>query len=159
MIQCLKSQSHNDDVFFVIVGDGTEFEKIETYINDEKPSNVKLMKRLPKDDYDSMVGACDVGMIFLDHRFTIPNFPSRLLSYMQAKIPILAVTDPNTDIGKIIVDGGFGWWCESIDVSEFSNIVQNINVIHTNEYGDRAWKYLCDEYSVNKQYKTIIIHC
>lgn len=159
MIQCLKSQSHNDDVFFVIVGDGTEFEKIETYINDEKPSNVKLMKRLPKDDYDSMVGACDVGMIFLDHRFTIPNFPSRLLSYMQAKIPILAVTDPNTDIGKIIVDGGFGWWCESIDISEFSNIVQNINVIHTNEYGDRAWKYLCDEYSVNKQYKTIIIHC
>lgn len=159
MIQCLKSQSHNVDVFFVIVGDGTEFEKIETYINDEKPSNVKLMKRLPKDDYDSMVGACDVGMIFLDHRFTIPNFPSRLLSYMQAKIPILAVTDPNTDIGKIIVDGGFGWWCESIDVSEFSNIVQNINVIHTNEYGDKAWKYLCDEYSVNKQYKTIIIHC
>lgn len=159
MIQCLKSQAHNDDVFFVIVGDGTEFEKIETYINDEKPSNVQLMKRLPKDDYDTMVGACDVGMIFLDHRFTIPNFPSRLLSYMQAKIPILAVTDPNTDIGKIIVDGGFGWWCESIDVSEFSNIVQNINVIHTNEYGDKAWKYLCDEYSVNKQYKTIIIHC
>ncbi len=158
MIQCLKSQAHNDAAFFVIVGDGTEFEKIETYINDEKPSNVQLMKRLPKDDYDSMVGACDVGMIFLDHRFTIPNFPSRLLSYMQAKIPILAVTDPNTDIGKIIMDGGFGWWCESIDVSEFSKIVQNINMIHTNEYGNRAWKYLCDEYSVNKQYKTIIIH-
>ncbi|EKC47374.1 hypothetical protein OBE_15744, partial [human gut metagenome] len=48
------------------------------------------MRRLPKEDYDIMVAACDVGMIFLDYRFTIPNFPSRLLSYMQAKIPVLA---------------------------------------------------------------------
>ena len=91
------------DVFFLIVGDGTEFAKIEAYVNEDKPSNVKLMKRLPKEDYDKMVGACDVGMIFLDHRFTIPNFPSRLLSYMQAKIPVLACTDVNTDIGKIAV--------------------------------------------------------
>ena len=41
-------------------------------------------------------------MIFLDHRFSIPNFPSRLLSYMQARVPVLAVTDPNTDIGDVI---------------------------------------------------------
>ena len=47
----------------------------------KKPENMKLMSKLPKDDYDRMVAACDVGLIFLDHRFTIPNFPSRLLLY------------------------------------------------------------------------------
>ena len=57
------------------------------------------MRSLPKADYETIVASCDVGMIFLDHRFTIPNFPSRMLSYMKAKIPILAVTDPNTDVG------------------------------------------------------------
>ena len=51
---------------------------------------MKLMQRLPKEDYDRLVAACDVGMIFLDHRFTIPNFPSRLLGYMQAGLPVLA---------------------------------------------------------------------
>ena len=51
------------------------------------------MKYLPKAEYDRVTGACDVGMIFLDHRFSIPNFPSRLLGYMQAKLPVLAVTD------------------------------------------------------------------
>ena len=60
------------------------------------------MKYLPKDEYDAMIGACDVGLIFLDYRFTIPNFPSRLLAYMQAKIPVLASTDPNTDVGSVI---------------------------------------------------------
>lgn len=47
----------------------------------DKPENVKLMSRLPKEDYDAMIGSYDDVMIFLDHRFTIPNFPSRLLLY------------------------------------------------------------------------------
>ena len=64
--------------------------------------------------------------IFLDHRFTIPNFPSRLLGYMQAKLPVLACTDKNTDIGKVVVEGGFGWWCESNDVGEFGRVVERV---------------------------------
>lgn len=156
MIECLKSQEKNKEAFFLIVGDGTEFDKIEAYVHSDKPSNVRLMKRLPKEDYDKMVGACDVGMIFLDHRFTIPNFPSRLLSYMQAKIPVLAVTDPNTDIGKVIVDGGFGWWCESNDVGTFNNIMHQ--VVETNLYhmGEKAYIYLCKHYQTKDVAKTIV---
>lgn len=60
------------------------------------------MQRIPKDDYDTPVGACDVGMIFLDHCFIIPSFSSRLLSYIQARIPILAVTDSNTDEEELL---------------------------------------------------------
>jgi len=37
-------------------------------------------------------------MIFLDYRFQIPNFPSRLLSYMAAGMPVIVATDPNTDM-------------------------------------------------------------
>jgi hypothetical protein len=97
-------------------------------------------------------------MIFLDHRFTIPNFPSRLLSYMQAKIPVLACTDPNTDIGKVIVEGGFGWWCESNDVNQFSDTILRISGISSldlNDMKENEWKYLNDNYSVNKCYEII----
>lgn len=157
MIECLKSQEKNENVFFLIVGDGTEFGKIESYVNTEKPLNVKLMKRLPKEDYDKMVGACDVGMIFLDHRFTIPNFPSRLLSYMQAKIPVFAVTDLNTDVGKNIVDGKFGWWCESNDANAFCITVNKI-IRETECLGDVGWNYLNQEYTSSRGYKIIIRH-
>ena len=142
LIECLKTQEKNEEAFFLIVGDGTEFSKLEGYFNEAKPTNMKLMKRLPKEDYDKMVGACDVGMIFLDHRFTIPNFPSRLLSYMQAKIPVLAVTDPNTDIGKVIVDGGFGWWCESDDVEGFKSSIQNVLSEDIVQMYNNGWEIL-----------------
>lgn len=155
MIECLRSQEKNKEVYFLIVGDGTEYGKIETYVESDKPSNVKLMKRLPKEDYDKMVAACDVGMIFLDHRFTIPNFPSRLLSYMQAKIPVLAVTDPNTDIGKVIVDGGFGWWCESNNVESFVALISTINTDRDIQ-GSNGWGYLVSHYASIQSYEIIM---
>lgn len=156
MIECLRSQEKNEEVFFLIVGDGTEFKKIDAYINNDNPSNTKLMKRLPKEDYDKMVGACDVGMIFLDHRFTIPNFPSRLLSYMQAKIPVLAVTDTTTDIGRIMEEGGFGWSCNSNDISQFSTKVEEALKIPLDELKNREFDFLINNYDVKKSYKIIV---
>ena len=155
LIDCLRRQKNNKDAFFLIVGGGTEYGKLESYIDTEKQSNVKLLSRIPKEDYDRMVAACDVGMIFLDHRFTIPNFPSRLLAYMQAKLPVLAVTDPNTDVGKIITEGGFGWWCESKDTSDFVKTVEMI-MADNEPKGELAYDYLEKHYSVENDYKVII---
>src|SRR5690554_5271802 len=114
------------NAFFLIVGSGTEFDKLQRYFEKEKPNNAKLLKKLPKHDYELLANSCDVGLIFLDHRFTIPNFPSRLLSYMQASIPVLAATDVNTDIGKVIEEGKFGLWCESRDVDVFNQKIQQL---------------------------------
>ena len=155
LIDCLKAEVENKNSYFLVVGDGTEFKKLEAFFNEAKPENMKLMKRLPKEDYDRMVAACDVGMIFLDHRFTIPNFPSRLLAYMQAGVPVLAATDPNTDVGTVIENGGFGWWCESNDVAAFSAKVAEAEVADYAKMAENAKKYLEENYTVEHAYKII----
>ena len=158
IIECMKASSSIEEAFFVIVGDGSEYGKLEEYVKSANQSNLRLMQRLPKEDYDTLVGACDVGLIFLDHRFTIPNFPSRLLGYMQAKIPVLAVTDPNTDIGKVIMDGAFGWWCESDASEEFVNIVKRIIKTGISEIKEREFQYLLDHYTTQNAYIEITRH-
>jgi len=45
LIECLKSQEKNEEAFFLIVGDGTEFDKLEAYFNEAQRGNMKLMKR------------------------------------------------------------------------------------------------------------------
>ena len=156
LIDCLRSQKDNGEVFFLIVGDGTEYSKLDNFIKKESPSNIKLMNRLPKEDYDRMVAACDVGMIFLDHRFTIPNFPSRLMTYMQAKIPVLACTDPNTDVGKIITEGGFGWWCKSNNKDSFVEIIYQISCADNSAKGQNGYAYLTAKYTVKETYEIIM---
>lgn len=146
VIKCLEKLKDREDVYFLIVGDGTEFKKLESWFREHKPGNMKLLKKIIKQDYDRLAAACDVGLIFLDHRFTIPNFPSRLLSHMQAKQPVLACTDPNTDVGKVITEGGFGWWCESNSTDAFSACVNEACKADLEAMGIKGFEYLKQHY-------------
>jgi len=155
IIKCLQQQK-DTDAYFLIVGSGTEYGVLKQWFDREQPSNMQLLQRLPKEDYDRLVAACDVGLIFLDHRFTIPNFPSRLLSYMQAKLPVLCCTDPNTDVGDVCVNGGFGWKCESNDPAAFSSCVNAALAAKLPTMGEAGFAYLQSHYSVEDSAKIIL---
>jgi hypothetical protein len=116
------------------------------------------MSGLPKNDYDKLVKACDVGLIFLDHRFTIPNYPSRLLSYLENKMPVLCATDPNTDIGKIAEENGYGYWCESMIPEDFTSLVNKMLASDRKAMGEKGYQFLKDNYLVGHTYKTIMKH-
>lgn len=158
LIDCLDALKSREDIHFVIVGDGTEFAKINSWQETAKTQNVSLFKRLPKEDYETLARNCDVGLIFLDHRFTIPNYPSRLLSYLAAKMPIIAATDPNTDIGKIAEDNGYGYWCESNDVKAFVACVDNMLAGNRKAMGEAGYKFLLENYLVRNTYNEIMRH-
>lgn len=158
LIKCLGNQKNSEEAFFLIIGDGTEFLKISSFLTKEKFQNVILKKRMQKKEYEELVSACDVGLLFLDYRFTIPNFPSRLLSYMQSKIPVISCTDEATDIGRVIEKGEFGWSCRSNDVSEFENVIKNAINADRKKMGEKAFDYLDKHYNVEDSYKIITKH-
>jgi glycosyltransferase involved in cell wall biosynthesis len=157
LIECLKANKANEQVYFVIAGSGTEFTKLKTFFDNANLTNAQLFPQLPIDDYDVLANSCDVGLIFLDKRFTIPNFPSRLLSYMQASMPVLAATDINTDIGQVIGEGDFGYWCKSGDIGEFNRYIKQLCVPHIRkQMGENARKYLEDNYTAKHSYEIIM---
>ncbi len=155
IIDCLMANENKPDRYFIICGTGTEYSKLKLYVEKCKPKNVLLINGLPRTEYEKFLGAFDVGLIFLDHRFTIPNFPSRLLSYMQAKMPVLACTDANTDIGRVITKGNFGWWCESGKKENFTNTVDKAISCNLKELGENAYSYLCNNYTADRCYEII----
>lgn len=160
LINCLKSNKDNQKAFFLIIGSGTKFNKIKTFLEMESISNTKLISYLPKEDYELLVTSCDVGLVFLDYRFTIPNFPSRILSYMQAQMPVLAATDKNTDLGEIIETNEFGYWCESVDINDFNKY---LNALSSNpklleKMGNNARRYLENHCTVKKSYEILMRH-
>lgn len=157
LIRCLEANADKDDRFFVICGTGTEFPKLKAFMEERKPSNILLMNGLPREEFEHFVAACDVGMIFLDYRFTIPNFPSRLLSYMQAGLPVLCCTDPNTDIGDVIEQGNFGWKCLSDEPDGFTRAVEQALLTDLPAMGANGRVYLKNNYTTKHSYE-IIMH-
>ncbi len=160
LLACLRSVKSREDLFFVIAGSGTEFDLIKQTIEKEQLSNVRLFERMNSADYNALTAACDVGMIFLDHRFTIPNFPSRILPYMQEEKPIFACTDTASDLKDAIAEGQFGWWCPSDDVSAFESTVKHI-LAENNErtaFGKNSRRYLETHYDVKDCADRLISH-
>ncbi len=158
LIKCLAANSKRGDCHFLIVGSGTEYGKVETWFKESKPQNVSLYTRLPKDEYDQLVRACDVGLIFLDYRFTIPNYPSRLLPYLMEKKPIIAATDLNCDAGKIAEQNGFGYWCFSNDVDGFTQCVNKMVGKDLAHMGENGYQFYLNNYTVDHTYNAIINH-
>lgn len=147
----------NSNVFFLVVGSGTEYDRMYKWFENKKPENAILFAGLPKQDYDVLLNACDVGLIFLHKDFTIPNFPSRLLSYLEMKMPVIAATDPNTDIGNIIEEYNCGYKVISGDSLRMQKVIDEVcsNEINFNLLGENGWELLQSRYNVNISYNLI----
>jgi glycosyltransferase involved in cell wall biosynthesis len=143
--------------FFLVVGDGTEYFNFRNWIQSENIGNVTLIKELPKLEYDEIISISHVGLIFLSPSFTIPNFPSRILSYMQNCQPVICATDSVTDIGEIAVENNFGYKCLTSDLDTFLEyIVKLLNNELRTQMGINAFNYLKKEYDVQISYEKIV---
>jgi len=144
------------EAYLLIVGSGTQYGKLMDWFDIHKPSTASLLAGLPKNEYDALLAACDVGLIFLHKDFTIPNFPSRLLTYLEMKKPVLAATDINTDIGTILEAAGCGYraeWGDSATMQDKISILCNEDL---GAMGERAWDLLQREYLVERSYELIM---
>ena len=147
-----------EDLHVCVVGSGTEGKKLYNWYERVNPKSVTLMNAMPKNDYDKLVSAADIGMVFLDRRFTIPNFPSRILSYLENRQPVFLATDKSTDMGEIAMRNGFGVWCESGDIN---TAIENINSLVNSRsmrinLGEAGHQFLVNNYTVDKSVNVIL---
>lgn len=158
VVEVMKCNANRDDCFFVLIGSGTEFAKLDSWCRNTRPTNVLVLKGLPKKEYEELLSSCDVGLIFLNHKFTIPNYPSRLLSYLVYRMPVLVATDANTDIGKIVENNGFGYKCESDSVDKFNSILEKMLISDRVSMGEKGYRFLLDNYLIENTYSRIMRH-
>ena len=104
-------------------------------------------------DYEKILKCAHVGLIFLNPNFTIPNFPSRILNYMQNKMPVICATDFVSDIGSIAQQNAFGYACLTSDYDKFYDFVKKLlNKEVREKMGINAYNFL----RMNIQLKDLI---
>ena len=158
LVECLKAMKDRTDCHFVIIGDGTEYPKLEAFVNEFHPRAVTVFRQLPKEDYDVLAEACDVGMIFLDYRFSIPNYPSRLLPFLMGKKPVIACTDPNCDVGAIAEENGYGFYSPSNSVEAFVKSVDRMLASDIKAMGENGYRFFLNNYTTEHTYRAIVKH-
>ena len=113
IIELVKSCSNIKDMVFIIIGNGTEKDKIKNLADQYNLDNLILKDKIPRREYNELLRIADIGLISLNEDFTIPNFPSKVLSYFNLKKPVLASLDLSTDFGHMLVETNSGMWAEA----------------------------------------------
>ena len=148
----------NNNIVFLIIGTGTRKKHLEQLVASYRLDNVIIKDQLPRTDYQELVYNSDVGLISLNEKFTIPNIPSKTLSYFNARVPILAAIDPHTDYGKILESSGSGLWSVTGDIKKYKS---NFDQLYNNpelrrQMGESGYRYLVEHLTPTHAYKLIM---
>ncbi len=98
-----------DDVHFIFLGSGTKRRVLETMIERDEPSNITILPTQPREKQNDFLNACDIAFVSLIEKMKGVSVPSRTYNIMAAGKPILAITEPGSEISQIIAEENNGW--------------------------------------------------
>ena len=158
IVALAKSCSAIKEIFFLIIGGGNEKEHLDQMILQENLNNVRVKDFLSREEFFKVLQIADVGLISLSENFTIPNIPSKSLVYFNARVPILASVDLNTDFGTQLENIGAGLWAEA---GKTEILKEKLMYLYNNpdkrmKMGENGYQYFKSNLLASMAYKNII---
>lgn len=99
----------NEDILFLIIGDGVQKNKLLSEINNKSLKNLKWLPMVPKEDYPSVLHSSDISLVTLIEDVKTPTVPSKIISIMAAGVPVIASINLNGDAAKLIEESRAGY--------------------------------------------------
>ncbi len=146
-----------EDIYFIVFGDGNERDNFAESIERNNLKNIRLEGYLSRIDFFKVLQIADVGLISLSEDFTIPNIPSKSLVYFNAKKPILASIDNNTDFGRNLDKLNAGVWVEAGNTSKLKEALLHL---YNNEdlrlqMGENGYDYMKNNLQSHQAFETV----
>jgi len=150
----------NKQIKFLFVGQGTETNMLKDKVKELNLLNVIFKDFIPREDYEKLISTCDVGIVSLDERFTIPNFPSKTVDYLKLGLVILASLDKCAlnDYGILLENEiKAGLVCNAADTVKYKDNLLKLfsNKELYSELSMNGRKYYEEHFNVENNYKII----
>jgi len=91
-----------EEIAFLFVGDGGELENLKSLAVELRATNTHFHPFVPRADYPELLKNLDAGLVCLSPRNHTPVVPGKLLTYMAASLPVLAVLNRESDGNQIV---------------------------------------------------------
>lgn len=138
LLEVAKSLEANDNIRFVLVGNGAYLEQVKHIVKEREIDNVYLLPFQPYEDISHVFSLGDVSLVISKPGVGENSVPSKTWSIMSASRPVLANFDEN-ELKTIIEDNNCGIFTKAGDKVAFTDAILKL-------YYDRE---LCKEYGRN----------
>lgn len=138
LLEVAKALEANEDIQFVLVGNGAYLEEVKRIIAERNVQNVTLLPFQPYEEISHVFSLGDVSLVISKPGVGANSVPSKTWSIMSASRPVLANFDEN-ELKSIIEKNNCGIFTKAGDKVAFADAILKL-------YGDRE---LCKEMGRN----------
>ena len=138
LMEVAKALEANEDIQFVLVGNGAYLEQVRQIIKDRSIGNVTLLPFQPYEEISHVFSLGDVSLVISKPGVGANSVPSKTWSIMSASRPVLANFDEN-ELKSIIEKNNCGIFTKAGDKVAFTDAILKL-------YNDRE---LCCEMGKN----------
>lgn len=145
LVDVAKEVEANEDIQFVLVGEGAFKKELEGIIKKKNLHNITLLPFQPYEDISHVFSLGDVGIIISKPGVGANSVPSKTWSIMSASRPVLANFDEN-EIKSILENNNCGVFSKAGDKVAFTDAIIWLYENHDKckEYGKNGRQFVMD---------------
>lgn len=138
------------DIQFIFLGSGVKKKWLNEKVREQNLENITMLEPRPRSDQIVFLNACDVGIVSLVKNMRGVSMPSRTYNILAAGKPILAITDENSELAKVLEEDSVGWFVSPGDKKQlYSKILEIYDQRNSLEkFIDKSRKTAIDKYSL-----------
>lgn len=126
LLKCAEKLSDKPEFHFIFLGTGVKRKWLERESADKKLSNVTLLSPRPRSEQNIFLNACDVAIVSLVSKMKGVSMPSRTYNILAVGKPILALTEENSEVARVISEDKIGWIVPPDDVQTLEKTILEI---------------------------------
>jgi glycosyltransferase involved in cell wall biosynthesis len=129
LLEAAKVLRNEDGIHFLFIGAGAKREIVEKAINDYHLENMSLLPFQPEEVLPFSISSGDVGIVTYGNGTQGCMVPSKAFYYLAAGLPILVISEHETDLSKFIKENDCGVRVKNGDIS---SMVRTIKILYEN---------------------------
>ncbi len=126
LLRVAEELQDENELIFLIVGDGTEKKKLMKFARQRKLRNVMFQPFVSREHYPDLLGASDIGIVCLSPLNKTPVVPGKLQGYMAAGLPVVTFLNRESDGHQIVKHAEAGLSAPSDDQKACTSALRDL---------------------------------
>lgn len=126
IVECAAQLREDASIHFIFLGAGVKRSWLEREVQARNLSNVTILEPRPRREQNVFLNACDVAVVSLIGKMKGVSMPSRTYNILAVGKPILALTEQNSEVARVVEEEAVGW---TVQPNQPSELLQKIREI------------------------------